>query len=51
MKLPARQTLTNSTNLHVCEKQFETIAQSAHVRIRIALQLKTLGNDLDVPAL
>lgn len=50
-KLPARQPLTNSTNLHICEEQFETITQCTHVRIRIALQFKALGNDFDIPAL
>ena len=48
---PARQTLTNSTNLHIREKQLKSIAQRTHVRVRIALQLKPLGNDFDIPAL
>jgi hypothetical protein len=37
--------------LHVCEEQFEAIAQTAHVRVRIPLQLVPLRDDLDRPAL
>lgn len=41
----------NPANLHIRKQQLEPIAQRAHVRVRVALQLEALWYDLDVPVL
>lgn len=36
--------------MHIHEKQFETVRERLHIRVRVMPHLKGIGNDLDRPA-